>query len=159
MNKWRDIAFWLCFIAIAVTLQALAPGLDVLAAGLIVLLQEKDWRSLLWLLPLFTLLQEGIGTRPFGSTIIWYAATIVIFRMGRWLFATGNFVFIFILSACLGATYYGIAWLMAPLQNIAFNVQDNLDKSLTQAIFLPFAWRLLVAARWRRHQAGDEVSA
>ena len=36
---------------------------------------------------------------------------------------------------------------MAPLQNLAFNVPDELDKSLIQALFLPFAWRLLIATR------------
>lgn len=36
---------------------------------------------------------------------------------------------------------------MAPLQNLTFNVQDTLDKSLIQALFLPFAWRLLVMTR------------
>ena len=36
---------------------------------------------------------------------------------------------------------------MAPLQNLTFNVEDTLDKSLVQALFMPFAWRLLVAAR------------
>lgn len=157
MNGWSDAFFWACFIAIAICIQAMAPGLDVLVTGIIIVLQEKDWRSLLWLLPLFILLQEGMGTRPFGSIIIWYAATIVIFRMGRWLFQTGNFLFVFILSACLGATYYGIAWLMAPLQNIAFNVEDTLDKSLLQAIFLPFAWRLLSAARGKREPVPENA--
>lgn len=158
MNKWSNAVFWLCFVAIAICIQALAPGLDVLVTGIIILLQEKDWRGLLWLLPLCVLLQEGAGTRPFGSAIIWYTATIVIFRLGRWLFETDNFLFIFILSACLGAAYYGVAWLMAPLQNIAFNVEDTLDKSLAQAIFLPFAWRLLVAARGKRHASGEDAA-
>lgn len=159
MNKWSNAAFWLCFVAVAIGIQALTPGLDVLVAGLIILLQEKDWRSLLWLLPLFILVQEGIGTRPFGAAIVWYAAAIVIFRLGRWLFETENFFFIFILSGCLGATYYGVSWLMAPLQNIMFNVEDTLDKSLAQAILLPFAWRLLSAARWWRNMADDENPA
>lgn len=156
INAIGNVVFWLSFVAIAICIQALAPGLDVLVTGLIILLQEKDWRGMAWLLPLFILVQEGIGTRPFGSLIIWYAATIVIFRLGRWLFQTDNFLFIFILSACLGGTYYGVAWLMAPLQNIAFNVEDTLDKSLAQAIFLPFAWYALKAARANTAQAPEE---
>lgn len=157
MNGWHNVCFWCCFAVIAICVQAMVPGLDVLVTGIIIVLQERDWRTLLWLLPLLVLLQEGMGTRPFGSVIIWYAATIVIFRLGRWLFETDNFLFVFILSACLGATYYGIAWLMAPLQNIAFNVEDTLDKSLLQAIFLPFAWRLLSAARGKRESAPENV--
>lgn len=147
MKAFRAVLWWLCFLAVGVCIQALVPGLDVLAVGLIIVLQERDYRNLVWLLPLFVLVQEGMGTRPFGAVIVWYAATIVLFRLGRWLFQVENFVFVFLLSACLGAAYYGVTWLMAPLQNLTFNVEDTLDKSLVQALFMPFAWRLLVAAR------------
>lgn len=147
MNNWGNTVWWLIFICLAICIQALTPGLDVLVIGVIILLQERDWRGMLWLLPLFCLLQEGIGTRPFGAAIVWYAATIVAFHLGRWLFETRNFLFIFLLSACLGGVYYGVAWLMAPLQDIPFNVPDTLDKSLTQAIFMPFAWRIITALR------------
>ena len=147
MSKFRNICWWLFFMAAAIGLQDLTPGLDALAVGIIILLQERDYKNMLWLLPLFVLLQEGMGTRVFGGVIVWYAAIIVLFKLGRWLFEVENFIFIFLLSSCLGATYYGVAWLMAPLQDIPFNVQDTLDKSLIQALFLPFAWRLLIATR------------
>lgn len=147
---WSNVFWWLCFIILAICVQAMAPGLDVLVVGLIILLQEKDWRGMLWLLPLFILLQEGMGTRPFGATIVWYASAIAIFRIGRWLFETENFLYIFLLSACLGAAYYGVSWLMAPLQNLTFNVDDTLEKGLLQAIFIPLAWRLLTFTRQKR---------
>lgn len=147
MGKWQKFLWWFCFIVMAVCVQALAPGLDVLVVGLIILLQEEDYSDMIWLLPLFILLQEGMGTRHFGAILIWYAATIAIFRVGRWLFATDNFLFVFLLCACMGFAYFSIAWLMAPLQNLHFNVEDTLDKALVQAIFMPFAWRLLMALR------------
>lgn len=143
----KNIFWWLCFIALAICVQSLAPGLDVLVVGIIVLMHEGDWKDLLWLLPLFALLQEGMGTRPFGAAIVWYAATVGIFLIGRWFFEVGNFIFMFLLSAALGCAYYGVCWLMAPLQDLTFNVADTLDKSLVQAIFMPFAWRAIVALR------------
>ena len=145
--KWRQVLWWLAFVAMAICLQSLVPGLDALVVGLLVLLQEEDYRDMIWLLPLFTLLQEGMGTRPFGSIIVWYAATVVMYKVGRWLFNTKSFLFMFLLSACLGGAYFLVAWLMAPLQNMAFNVEDALNKSLAQALFLPFAWRGIVALR------------
>ncbi len=147
MSALRDILWWLCFLAVAVGIQAAVPGLDVMAVGLIILLQERDYKNMLWLLPSFILLQEGMGTRVFGGVIVWYAAVIMLFRMGRWLFEAENFLFIFLLSACMGGAYYAVAWLMAPLQDLPFNTHDILDKSLIQAIFIPFAWKLLVATR------------
>jgi hypothetical protein len=151
MKNFRNIFWWTCFMAAAIALQAAVPGLDVLTVGLIILLQERDYKNMLWLLPLFILLQEGMGTRAFGAVIVWYAAVIALFKMGRWLFEVENFIFVFLLSACLGAAYYAVAWLMAPLQNLPFNVQDTMDTSLIQAIFVPFAWRLLVATRRNAH--------
>ncbi|GAB1255074.1 hypothetical protein [Desulfovibrio falkowii] len=155
MSTLRDVIWWLCFLAAAVGIQAFVPGLDVMTVGLIILLQERDYKSMLWLLPLFILLQEGMGTRVFGGVIVWYIAVIVLFRMGRWLFEAENFLFIFLLSACLGAAYFGVAWLMAPLQDLPFNFQDTLDKSLIQAIFIPFAWKLLVATRHGKAHAAE----
>lgn len=156
MEKISNFAWWLCFIYVGVCIQTLAPGLDVLAVGLIILLQEEDYKAMLWLAPLFCLLQEGMGTRPFGTALIWYGAIIASFILGRWLFEARNFIFIFLLSGSLGVTYFLVAWLTAPLQNIAFNFPDTLDKALTQAIFMPFAWRMLLALRPGYGKAGEE---
>lgn len=95
MSKLRSLAWWLCFMAGAIVLQAAVPGLDVLTVGLIIMLQERDYKNMLWLLPLFILLQEGMGTRPFGAVIVWYAAVVLMFKMGRWLFEVENFIFVF----------------------------------------------------------------
>lgn len=146
-------------MCVSICAQSLAPGLDVLVVGLIILLQEKDYRAMLWLLPLFCLLQEGIGTRPFGSALVWYASVIMLFNTGRWLFEARNFLFIFLLSACLGGVYFGISWLMAPLQNLEFNVADAIDKSLVQAIFMPFAWRMISAIRPAREETEEDEQA
>lgn len=156
MKIWKDIGWWLCFIVLAICVQALAPGLDVLAIGLIILLQEDDYRGMLWLLPLFVLLQEGIGTRLFGSIIIWYAAIIALFKLGCWIFDSRKFLFIFILSACLGCAYFAVDWLMTSLQNLTFNVEDTLNKSIAQAIFIPFAWRMIIAVRKPKYGEEEE---
>ena len=132
--KWRQIVWWICFIILGLCVQSLAPGLDALAVGLLIILQEEDYRDMLWLLPLFILLQEGMGSRPFGSIIVWYAATIVMFKIGRWLFDTKNFLFMFLLSASLGGVYFAVDWLMAPLQNLNFNVEDAMVFADTGAI-------------------------
>lgn len=153
MSAWRNISWWATFTAGGICLQALFPGLDVLVVGLIILLQERDYKNMLWLLPLFILIQEGMGTRVFGGVIVWYVAVIVLFKLGRWLFEVENFIFVFLLSSCLGAAYYGTAWLLAPLQDITFNARDMLDASLIQALFLPLAWRLMVITRhWTRNE-------
>ena len=151
MNRARNLCWWALFISAAIVLQAFVPSLDVLVAGLLILLQERDYKNMFWLLPLFISLQEGMGTRFFGGTVVWYAMVIVLFKLGQWLFEVKSFIFVFLLSACLATPGYVIDWLMAPLQNLTFNIQETLDKSLVQALFLPVAWRVLSMTRqWIR---------
>lgn len=147
MKKMGNIFWWVCFIFISIIIQAFVPGLDALVVGLIILLQERDYKNLLWLLPLFILLQEGLGTRVFGTSIVLYVATFLLFRIGRWLFEVENFVFIFLLSSCAGAAYFGIYWLMAPLQDKIFSYEGTMDACLIQALYIPLAWRLFVSLR------------
>lgn len=153
MPKWQEVCWWVCFIVLAIFIQELKPGLDVLVVGLIILMQEKNYRAILWLLPLFCFLQEGIGTSPFGASLMWYAAVIMAFIAGQWLFEARNFIFVFLLSACLGGVYFVTSWLMVQLQNIVFNLPDTIDKSLAQAIFMPLAWYLL---SYLRPKVSDE---
>lgn len=147
MENWQVTGWWICFIIFSVCIQALAPGIDVLVVGIIILMQEKDYRAMLFLLPLFCFLQEGMGTTPFGTIMIWYAAVILLFIIGQWLFEASNFIFIFLLSACLGISYFGIFWVMTHLQGLSFDVGAAMDKSLAQAVFMPFAWWMLVTLK------------
>jgi hypothetical protein len=153
----RDLYWWIAFTVTAIVVQALLPGLDAFVAGLLILLQERDYKNMLWLVPFFILLQEGMGTRLFGGSILLYMATAVLFRLGRWLFEVENFLFVVLLSAALIAPYYALDWLMAPLQNLAFSMSDTLDKCLFQALFLPVAWRVFTLTR--RWTKSDEAAA
>ena len=98
MQAVRNIFWWLCFVALGICVQSLVPCLDALVVGLVILLQERDYKNLCWLLPLFVLLQEGIGTSPFGATIVWYALVCLIYRLLRWLLGLGNFFLVLLLE-------------------------------------------------------------
>lgn len=148
MNTFQECCWWLAFIVISIIAQALVPGLDALVVGVLLLLQERDYKMLGWLLPIFIILQEGMGTRSFGGVLLWYLVVIASFKIGRWLFEVGNFVFIFLLSTCLGGAYFGLAWLLAPLQATpTFDMNAMRDISLVQAIYMPLAWRILSVLR------------
>ena len=115
MQAVRNIFWWLCFVALGICVQSLVPCLDALVVGLVILLQERDYRNLCWLLPLFVLLQEGIGTSPFGATIVWYALVCLIYRLLRWLLGLGNFFLVLLLAICLGGACFGLGWLFPAL--------------------------------------------
>lgn len=150
----RDALWWTSFLMAGIWMQQLLPGIDALIIGLIIALQEGRIARLLWVLPTIILLQEGMGTLAFGSTLLWYGATIALFYMGRWLFEVENFVFVFLLSACLGLVHYLISDMMASLQNLELPLRQLMDESILQALFIPPTWR--AALELRRRFVPDE---
>ncbi|HJA79589.1 hypothetical protein [uncultured Desulfovibrio sp.] len=148
MNALRHVIWWAAFLMAGIALQSAVPGLDAFSVGLIILLEDRDYRNLAWLLPTFIILQEGMGTALFGSSVVWYTALVLLYKLGRWLFEVNNLFFVLLLSTWFGAAYFGVAWLMAPLQDVpAFDMRATLDKSLIQALYVPVAWWLLAALR------------
>lgn len=155
MSPFANAVWWFGFTAFAVCIEALAPELDALVPGLIILLQERDYKGMLWLLPFFILLQEGMGSSPFGGSVLWYVAIIVCYRVGRWIFSADNFLFVFVLSAVLGAALYGLQWLQAPVRGIVFDMHKTMDACLLQAAYVPFMWKLCVMMRPKAEHAEE----
>ncbi|MDR3320580.1 MAG: hypothetical protein LBS77_06705 [Desulfovibrio sp.] len=156
MKMLCNMIWWAAFITSAVVVQSLLPGLDALVVGLLILLQNRDYKNMFWLAPFFIFLQEGMGTRFFGGSIFLYSVVVVIFRMSLWFFEVENFLFVFLLSACLMVPYYVLDWFMASLQNITFDMEKTLDKCFLQAVFLPFAWYFCtMTRRWTKY---DDVT-
>ena len=147
MSPLANAIWWLGFTASGVCIEAVAPGLDALVPGVIILLQERDYKAMLWLLPLFILLQEGVGSSPFGGSVLWYLAVVICYRLGRRFFPAGNFIFVFALSAVLGAALYGLQWLQAPVRGIVFDMNATMDACLLQAAYVPFMWKLCAMLR------------
>ena len=140
MSGLAHIFWWLAFTVAGLVLQMFLPRIDALVAGVIVLLQERLYKSMLWILPLFILLQEGLGTRTFGGSILWYVVICVLFLVGERFFNSKTFLFVFFLSAAVGAAYYGLNMLLAPLQNLEIQSQDLLDSSIVQTAVVICTW-------------------
>ncbi len=147
--------WWSFFIPMAIMLQAAVPALDALLIGLILILQERRYKSLFWLLPLLILLQEGIGSRPFGGMVLWYFMIIILFAVGRWLFEVQNILFVLLISVCLGLLHFALVYLMAPLQDLPVNVHTLLQESIIQTLFVPWAWWIAAFTRKWTHGHGD----
>ncbi len=144
----RACLWWALFFPIAIMLQSSIPALDVLLIGLVLVLQERKYKDLFWLLPLLILLQEGIGSRAFGGMILWYFSVILLFVVGRWLFEVQNVLFVLLMAIFLGGMHFALVYLLAPLQDLYVNVHTLAEESVIQAAFIPIAW--WVAAFTRR---------
>lgn len=144
-----NVVWWVLFFMAGVCVQQILPGIDALVVGLLLALQERRPLQLLLVATAFILVQEGTGTLDFGASLLWSFLVVSLFFIGRWLFETESFFFMFMISGCIGAAHCGVIWLMARLQYIAIPATDLLDESILQALFIPFAWKFaMFARRW-----------
>ncbi len=148
----RVFIWWICFIPIGIFLQRTFPAVDALLIGLILTLQEKRYKDLLWLFPLLVLLQEGMGSREFGGMVLWYFFVIILVLVGRWLFEVQNILFVFLISSCLGVAHFILVYMLAPLQDLQVDLEQLSQDSVIQAVFIPLAWLFAHwTRRWTRH--------
>ena len=136
-----NILWWVAFFVFGLALQQALPGTDVLVAGLFLALQERRPFQLAVVLLALILVQEGVGTLDFGTSVLWYLLVITLFFIGRWMFETENWLFVLLLSGCIGLAHYGVIWLMTRLQFIPLDTTQLLDESILQALLTPFVWQ------------------
>lgn len=151
--SWRNLLWWGIYTCIAVSLQAVLPGLDFLLPGLILAIQERKKVQFFWVAVIFLLIQEGTGSMLFGSTLIGYALAPALFYVGYSLFEVDSFPFIVLLSLCLGSIHYITIALMCELQGIPFHAQIVMDESVIQALMTPFLWGFAQFTRRFCHEA------
>ncbi len=127
---WHDVRWWLLYGILAIWLQSFLPGVDIFALGFLLLLQSGKWRqATLWGI-LAVLVQEGTGSAVFGFSIIWYFFIVCCYVVGCGIFVADNRIFIFLLSAMLGA---GRAFLAIGMYRIN-EAQPPMDRIIFEAV-------------------------
>ena len=145
----RNLLWWAAFLVAGICAQQQAPGVDILVVALLIALQEKNLAQISLIVLVLILVQEGLGSLDFGSSLLWYALVIGLFFAGRWLFETENWLFILLLSVCLGAAHGGIFLLMARLQYAPVELAFLLDECILQALLTAVACKIaMVLRRW-----------
>ena len=145
----RNLFWWAGFLVLGICVQQQAPGVDVLVAGLLIALQEKKLVQTGMVLLILVLVQEGVGTLDFGSSVLWYMLVIALFFIGRWLFETENWLFVLLLSVCLGLVHGGIFLLMTELQYVPVDMAFLLDECILQALLVAIVWKFsMLLRRW-----------
>jgi len=141
MNGPR-LTFWSLFTLAGLWMQSFMPGVDFLAPGLILSLQEEKPRATVVLGLIWLLLQEGSGSLAFGTVVLWYGVLTALFFFGHWLFEAKNFLFMIILGACLGVLHFGLMNVMTQLQDWRVQPGRVLLESVVQAVVFPVQWGL-----------------
>ncbi|BAH73963.1 hypothetical protein [Solidesulfovibrio magneticus] len=151
------IVFWTLLTLGGVWLQNIVPGVDFLAPGLILAMQEEKWTVPVWLGGIWLFIQEGTGSMPFGAGILWYGALAGLYFFGHWLFEARNFLFMLILGACLGAMHFLFINVMALLQDWSIYMDRLGVEAVQQALIFPIEWGLLYLIH--HHLPGDPHAA
>lgn len=144
--------FWLLFTVGAVWFQYFLSGVDVMAAGLVVSLQEERPGRTFWLALAWTLIQEGMGSMAFGLVILLYASLVGFYFAGRWLFESRNFLFICLLGTALAVSHAGLVHVMALLQDATVPQGWVVSHALIHVVLFPAEW-LVVSNLYRKKVA------
>lgn len=141
--KVLNVLWWFVYAFLAVFLQIYTAGVDFLIPGIIVVLQEKKIMQTSIVVGAFILIQEGIGTMPFGNVFLWYSLTIIFFYAWRWFFEVESLMFILLLSLALSVSHYFIVSVLASVQDIYINYKALRDECVYQMLFTPIIWHAI----------------
>lgn len=138
--------WWIVFTAGGIWAQSLVPGVDFLAAGLVVSLQLGGLVRTLWLAVCWIILLEGMGNLPFGYGIAWYGLLAAFYVVGRRFFESKSFLFICLLGLWLGAVHPVLIYSLCFLSGLQTSMSRVIMEGAVQAAVFPVVW--LVADRF-----------
>ncbi len=154
--KPNNFTWWILFFICGIWAQFFVPGVDFLIVGIMLALQEGRLAQTVWVTLAVVLLQEGLGSLAFGSSLLWYAMAIGLFKLGQWLFQARNLVFMGLMGLALGLWHFILTDMMAYLQAFAVERERLVFESLLQGLLFPVAW--VVAAELRPRRSRDALS-
>lgn len=157
MKNVKRILRLILLTCISIAFEMYIPRIDALIVVVLLLVENREYKTLVCMLPLILLIQEGMGTQHFGAEIIFLAAFFALYRLLGELYASSTFFFISILSLGLGATRLSLNWLFSTLQGCPFDSVGALHEGLLQALYIPAAWAVISYCRQRaRHEQQQE---
>lgn len=139
-NSILAIMWWATYTVIGVWVQKVIPGVDILAPGIILSMQEEAGHRTLWLTLIWILLQEGIGNLPFGYGVAWYGLLAMFYIIGRWLFEARSILFMVLLGVGLGVLHPILVYSLSSLANLNVPIQPTVFEGVLQAVTFPILW-------------------
>lgn len=155
-NTLLAIFWWAGYTALAVWAQKLLPGVDFLAPGLVLAMQERPGLRPLLLGLFWILLQEGMGGLSFGYGIACYGLLALVFAMGRWMFEARSLLFMCLLGLFLGTLHPLLTSGLLSLEAMQMPTRRLILEGVLQAAIFPAVW--WVASRlFPKRLRGDDA--
>lgn len=139
-NNLLALFWWATYTVVGVWAQKVVPGVDFLAPGIVLSMQEEVGHRTLWLCVIWVLLQEGMGNLPFGYGIAWYGLLVVFYVVGRWLFERRSILFMCLLGLGLGMLHVLVTFSLLRLADMVVNLETTITEGVLQAVLFPVVW-------------------
>ena len=139
-NNVAAILWWGTYTVLCVWAQRFLPGVDFLAPGIVLSMQEQGGVRTVWLAVIWILLLEGMGNLPFGYGVAWYGLLIVFYVVGRWLFEARSFLFMCLLGLGLGVLHPVLLYFFSTLSNLDVSLTTAAVEGVLQVLIFPLVW-------------------
>lgn len=141
-SSFVAIFWWAVYTILGVWAQRFVPGVDFLAPGIVLSMQEQAGHRTIWLAIVWILLQEGMGNLPFGYGLAWYGLLAVFYIMGRWLFEARSILFMCLLGVGLGVLHPLLMYSLGSLASMNVDMDTAIMAGVIQACTFPGVWVL-----------------
>ncbi len=158
MSAFRNTLWWITFLMACIVLQVVLPGIDALLLGVILLIEEREWRTMVWYVPAMVLLQEGIGTQAFGGTVMLIGLCVFLHRLCQPIAQASRAGFSLFFCLLMGGLLMFTDWFIATLEGLPASMEDLVFYGLAETVYLLIGWTLLVRLRaGTRRGSNDEA--
>jgi len=134
------LLWWAAYTVVGVWAQKFVPGVDFLAPGIVLSMQEEAGHRTIWLMIIWILLLEGMGNLPFGYGVAWYGLLATFYFVGRWLFEARSILFMCLLGVGLGVLHPLLSYSLSSLGNMTVPIQNTILEGVAQAVVFPVVW-------------------
>lgn len=141
------LIWWIAYFIFAIWMQKIMPGLDAMAPGLLICLQDRRPSQTIFFLLFCIVVQEGAGTLPFGASIVWYTFVACCYYIGSGFFVAGNISFIITISVGLGLGRLLMFFAMGSLQATPLDSKGLVFQCLAQVAATPVIWFIATFVR------------
>jgi hypothetical protein len=139
-NNLAALLWWGLYTVAGVWAQRTVPGVDFLAPGIVLSMQEDGGRRTVWLALAWMLLIEGTGNLPFGYGLAWYGLLTTLYLLGRGLFEARSVVFMCLLGAAMGTLHPVLTHSLATLADLTVDTRQLAMEGALQAVSFPLVW-------------------
>ena len=138
----NEILWWSLYTLFAVWIQSLVSGADCFGPALVLCVQARRHGCLACLAPIWILFQEGAGSLPFGSVLLYYMGLIYFVFLVRAYISITSPMYILLLSLFAGLWHTAAIHVVVSLQNVQLAWNQILVQSACTAAVFPVLWAL-----------------